>query len=313
VTTTPDVLSAEQILQRAAEQLGIEVDEVDRALAAANITLESSPPADRTLSILRLRAHGVKHSGEKFTIDQPFSPGVWAIVHPDNSAGKTSMLEFLVWPLRGRTRDLPPDVRSWLRRLSLDFIVAGVPSRITLTLDSTHGAAITCDIHTSASAENLLQDKSLRLLDHAEGEAEVSRKIGAYFLDSLRMERTALWRETGGQDGEGAPQIHGWASYFGACYLNPGGEKILFGDVSGFSLPAKLMDLFVAIPYSTVLTQLSVARKQEQKLLTQERRRAEGDSRARASQRQVWLTKLDTLSRAIAKSLSHVVSFRSFL
>jgi hypothetical protein len=306
VTKPADVLQPGQILQRAAKKLSISIEEVEHALAAANITLDSSAPSDRALTVLRLRAHGVKHSGELFAVKQTFSSGVWAIVHPDNSAGKTSMLEFLVWPLRGHTRDLPPDVRSWLRQLSLDLVVAGRPSRITLTIDPTHSAALSCEIHTAESTEQLLQadvdTHSLRLLDHAEGEVEVSRKIGAFFLHSLRMERTSLWRDNGGQDGEGAPQIHGWASYFGACYLNPGGEKILFGDVNAVGLPARLMDLFVSIPYSTVLTQLSVVAKQEKKLLSQERRRAEGDSVARATQRADWLKEREHLSESIAET-----------
>jgi hypothetical protein len=112
------------------------------------------------------------------------------------------------------------------------------------------------------------------------------------------MEPTNLWQVTGGADGEGAPQVHGWAAYFGACYLNPGGDEILLGDVAG-GLPARLMELFVDIPYSTALTQLSVAGKREKKTIAQVQRRSEGDAQARRTEREVWQSELSDVTRQI--------------
>ncbi|KIF67133.1 hypothetical protein HY68_36080 [Streptomyces sp. AcH 505] len=283
--------------------MGLTVEQVERTLAEANITLKNPAAADRRLQILRLRAQGVKHSGEPFTVEQDFSTGVWAIVHPDNSAGKTSLLEFLVWPLRGEPRDLPPDVRSWVRHLSLDLSVAGRPIRVVLGIDPEAQPAVTGRILTAKTTEQLLAadeaGNGLRLLEQASGADEVDRSIGSFFLDALRMGHTSLWQNGGGADGEGAPQVHGWASYFGACYLNPGGDEILLGDVNAVGLSARLMELFVDIPYSTVLTQLSVAGKRERKTLTQEKRRAEGDADARKTERAAWQKELEQLSLQI--------------
>lgn len=309
MTASPDTMienrvevpTAGEILQGVAAKLGITAEQVERSLAEANISLKSPAAADRRLRILRLRANGVKHSGEPFTVSQELSGGVWAIVHPDNSAGKTSLLEFLVWPLRGEPRDLPPDVRSWLRHLSLDVAVAGRPIRIVLDLDPEARPPLTGRILTADTLSQLLttEDHALRLLEQADGADEVSRSIGAFFLDALRMGRTSLWQASGGADGEGAPQVHGWASYFGACYLNPGGDEILLGDVNAVGLPARLLELFVDIPYSTVLTQLSVAGRREQKTLVQVRRRAEGDAEARKTDRAAWQEELERLDRQI--------------
>ena len=292
--------SASEILSEVAEKLELTPVQVERTLAEANITLKSPTSADRRLRIIRLRASGTKHSGDDFTVDQPFTPGVWAIIHPDNSAGKTSLLEFLVFPLRGGPRDLPPDVRSWLRHLSVDIAVTGRPIRIVLDVDDQPHPHLRGRILAGDSVDQLLaaDDEALRVLASASGSDEVSRCIGEFFLDALRMEHTNLWQATGGADGEGAPQVHGWAAYFGACYLNPGGDEILLGDVGG-GLPARLMELFVDIPYSTALTQLSVAGKREKKTFTQGKRRAEGDAEARHAEREAWQTELADIASQI--------------
>ncbi|WP_433211716.1 hypothetical protein [Microtetraspora malaysiensis] len=114
------------------------------------------------------------------------------------------------------------------------------------------------------------------------------------------MSHTSLWQATGGADREGAAQVHGWASYFGAAYLNPGGDDILLGDVNAVGLSARLMELFIDIPYSTTLTQLSVAGKREKKIQTQQQRRAAGDAQARQSERAEWQRELDQVTREIA-------------
>lgn len=297
LTVTP---SAGEILGEVAEKLQLTPVQVERTLAEANITLKSPAAADRRLRIIRLRANGTKHSGDAFTVEQPFTPGVWAIVHPDNSAGKTSLLEFLVFPLRGGPRDLPPDVRSWLRHLSVDITVAGRPIRIVLDVDDQPHPQLRGRILAGDSVDQLLatDDEALRLLATASGSDEVSRCIGEFFLDALRMEPTNLWQVTGGADGEGAPQVHGWAAYFGACYLNPGGDEILLGDVAG-GLPARLMELFVDIPYSTALTQLSVAGKREKKAIAQVQRRSEGDAQARRTEREAWQSELGDVTGQI--------------
>ncbi|MFF5265026.1 hypothetical protein ACFY4C_39595 [Actinomadura viridis] len=298
------VPSASDILQGVADKLDLTIEQVERTLAEANIAVASPATADRRLQVLRLRVQGTKHSGVAFTIEQSFSSGVWAIVHPDNSAGKTSLLEFLVWPLRGEPRDLPPDVRSWLRYLSLDFTVAGRPARIVLDLEPKPRPTVEGRILTADTIDQLLaagdDEGELRLLARASGTTEVRRCIGTFFLDTLRMKHTSLWQATGGADGEGAPQLHGWAAYFGACYLNPGGDEILLGDVSAVGLPARLMELFVDIPYSTALTQLSVASQREKKVFAQAQRRAQGDAEARRAQRAAWEQQLAQVDADIA-------------
>ncbi|MEV4800413.1 hypothetical protein AB0K18_10390 [Nonomuraea sp. NPDC049421] len=285
-----NVPTARDIIAGVAQQLRLTTEQVERTLAEANIIVTSPVPADRRLRVLRLRATGVKHSGARFDLNRSFSAGVWAITHPANSAGKTSLLEFLVWPLRGAPRDLPLDVRSWLRTLRLDVLVAGKPTRITLDCDPELAPFVSGTILTADSLEHLLEadDDGLRVVTHAVGATEVEGAIGTYLLDALRMERTNVWQRTAGADGEGAPQLHGWSAYFGACYLNPGGEELLLGDVNAAGLPGQLLQLFVDIPYTSALTRLAVASKHDQKIARQQQRRAQTDLEARSQERREW-------------------------
>lgn len=293
---------AGQLLEEVADLLGLKAAQVEGILQEAGITLKSPAPADRRLLLLRQRMNGMKHSGEGFGFDQTFGPGVWAIAHHANSAGKTSLLECLVWPLRGAPRDLPPDVRSWLRTLTVDVMVAGRPTRIALEFTPGGRPAAVCRIWTADTELELLEaaDRELRLVAEASGLEDASRVISGYLMDALRMEHTSLWQGKGGADGEGAAQVHGWASYFGACYLNPGGDEILLGDVSAVGLPGRLLELFVDVPYSTALTQLSVAGKRETKLVRQQERRAQDDAAARKTEREAWRRELDGLGTSIA-------------
>jgi hypothetical protein len=291
-----------QLLEEVAGLVGLRPEQVEVALREASITLKGPVPADRRLTVLRLRMSGLKHSGEGFDFEQSFGPGVWVIAHPANSAGKTSLLECLVWPLRGTPRDLPPDVRSWLRTLSVDVMVAGRPTRISLEFTPAARPAATCRVWTADAEDELLDsaDEDLRLVAEASGLEDIGRVISGHLMDALRMDHIAMWQGKGGADGEGAAQVHGWASYFGACYLNPGGEEILLGDVSAVGLPGRLLELFVDVPYSTALTQLAVAGKRETKLVRQRERRAEGDAVARKSDRDAWQRELTTLQSSIA-------------
>ncbi|MFD6343151.1 hypothetical protein ACFWF9_00290 [Streptomyces roseolus] len=291
-----------ELLEEVAGLVGLRPEQVEEALREASITLKGPVPADRRLTVLRLRMSGLKHSGEGFDFEQSFGPGVWVIAHPANSAGKTSLLECLVWPLRGTPRDLPPDVRSWLRTLSVDVMVAGRPTRISLEFTPAARPAATCRIWTADAEDELLAcaDEDLRLVAEASGLEDIGRVISGHLMDALRMDHIAMWQGKGGADGEGAAQVHGWASYFGACYLNPGGEEILLGDVSAVGLPGRLLELFVDVPYSTALTQLAVAGKRETKLVRQRERRAEDDAAARKSDRDSWQRELTTLQSTIA-------------
>ncbi|MET8850943.1 hypothetical protein [Amycolatopsis sp. NPDC004625] len=295
-------VSAADLLTKVAEDLKVSRDVVETALATVNIGIHTPVVSDRRLRLVHLVVVGEKKSGEAFTVDRQLDSGVWAIVHPENSAGKTSLLEFFVLPLRGAARDLPKHVRSWVRHLRLDAVVAGRPVRISIDASDGWERRAHATIRTADSEDELANstDEELRLLAEAVGLGEIEQVIGQFMLDTLRMNRTQLWSSSGGADGDGAPSIHGWASYFGACYLNHGGDQLLLGDVNAPGLPGKLMELFVDLPYSSTLAEVAVAEKREARTTKQQKRRAEGDATARASERAIWQEELNQVELDIA-------------
>ncbi|MCX4469390.1 hypothetical protein OOK41_03530 [Micromonospora sp. NBC_01655] len=244
-TWTPP--SPGELLATAATKSSATVADIETVLREVGITLPSPIPPHRRVKVLRLRVDGVKKTGEQINIDQRLDAGVWAIMHPSNSAGKTSLLEFLVWALRGRPRDLPNHVKAWVRRIAVDVTVSGQHVRVVINQDVSSGRPHVTAVLLSAGTEGQLlsaADGELRMLVSADGEEPVEQLIGAFMRESLGLDSTELWNRSGGLDGEGAAQVHGWPAYFGAFYLNPGGDKLLLGDVPG-PLPAKLLELFI--------------------------------------------------------------------
>ncbi|WP_157530832.1 hypothetical protein [Microtetraspora niveoalba] len=276
---------------------------VETVLSEAGITLPSPVPPPRRIEVRRLRAIGTKNDGTSFSIDQTLEPGVWAIMHPKNLVGKTSTLEFLVWALRGRPRELGADVKSWVRRIAVDVVVSGQAVRVVLDQDtSQEPGQLGCRILSAGSAEELSTDvnTNLRPLAQADGEPQVAGLIGTFMMEALGLGYTSIWNPRGGMDGEGAAQNHGWPAYFGACYLNRGGDKLLLGDIKEVpSLPAKLLDLFIGIPYASVLTHLSTTQRRFMKETRQAAHRADQDRAARRNEREQWQRELDEVRQQL--------------
>jgi hypothetical protein len=303
-TTPPPWIppSPGELLAAASAKSAATVEQVETVLREAGITLPSPIPPHRRIKALRLRVDGVKKNGEQIKVDQRLDTGVWAIMHRSNSAGKTSLLEFLVWALRGRPRDLPKHVKAWVRRIVADVIVSGQYVRVVLMQDVSGARAHVTAILLSADSENQLliaADDQLHTLVTADGEVAVEQLIGTFMRESLGLDYTELWDKSGGLDGEGAGQVHGWPAYFGACYLNPGGDRLLFGDVH--SLSAKLLELFIGIPYASLLTHLATAKKRYTKSTNQAAHRTDRDRSARREERAGWQRELDDIRTRLAE------------
>jgi hypothetical protein len=277
---TPDT-----VIEEISARSGLHPSQVREQLAGAGIVLTQPLPAHRQLMVRRLRVSGVKTGDRAFHVDLPFGHGVFAIVHPENGAGKTSLLEFIVYALRGAPRDLPVEVGGWLRTLRVDLLVSGRPIRIAIDQDEGHRPIASLFEARSEDHLQVAADTELSLIGHAEGSARIEELIGSFMLRTLDLDRLPLWRGTGGTDGQGAAQVHGWKACFGACYLNPGGDKLLLGDTPDApALSAQLLEVFIDVPYTTQLARVKTASKQNSKVVRQSQVRLRNDAEARASE-----------------------------
>ena len=290
------------IVAGAAQRCGRTSLEVEEALREAGVMLSSPLAASRTLRLRRVCVEGIKPGGEVLSWEQRFAPGVWALTHGRNSAGKTSCLEFGVWALRGSPRDLPADVQDWVHRLEVDAVVGTRALRIVLEGLASARPQCTISCAPSEQALEMPTDAGFALVGQVTGAGEASRLIDQVMRRELGLDSTVLWDRSGGRDGEGSTQTHGWSSYFGALYLNPGGTNLLLGDVATGGLPGRLLELFVDVPYSSTLSQVQVVIKQHAKVQRQALRRAQGDAQARSAERKQWERELKAL-RARAKEL----------
>jgi hypothetical protein len=290
-----------EIIAAAAVCTGRSEETVEAVLQETGVLLTSPLAASRHLQLARVSVNGVKPGGEILTWQQDFTAGVWAITHASNNVGKTSCLEFAVWPLRGAPRQLPDDVRPWIHRIETDIHTGHRSLRIVL--DTVDARRPQCTIRAAATLEELddLPETAQQFLGSASGHTSILTLVDTVMRGDLGLEHTQVWGKSAGQDGEGAAQTHGWASYFGALYLNPGGANLLFGDVATHGLPGQLLELFIDVPYTATLSRVQVALQQREKQDRLARRRAEETARARSKERAQWEKELRTHRRTAAE------------
>ena len=302
-TWTPP--SSGEVLERVAVKCALPVETVETALSEVGITLPSPVPPPRQIAVQRLRVVGTKSDGTDFSIDQRLTAGVWAIMYPDNFVGKTSILEFIVWALRGSPRQLASNIKRWVRRITVDAVVTGQAVRLVLDHDASQDPSrLSCRILSARSADELAdaQDADLRPLAEAGEAKQVEDLISTFMMEALGLSYTRIWNPAGGLDGRGAAQLHGWPVYFGACYLNPGGSKMLLGDYPSLSwLPGKLLELFIGMPYASVLAQLSTVSKRFVKQANQAAHRVEQDRTARRTEHERWQRELADVREELQK------------
>ncbi|MGC5382073.1 hypothetical protein ACPXB1_26730 [Micromonospora sp. DT68] len=295
-----------EVLQQVAAKCALPVEAVATALSEVGITLPSPVPAPRQIEVQRLRVAGTKSDGTAFSIDQRLTTGVWAIMYPDNFVGKTSILEFIVWALRGSPRQLAPNIKKWVHRITVDVVVTGQAVRLVLEHDASQNPSrLRCRILSARNAAELTdaEDAELRPLAEAGDAKQVEELITTFMMEALGLTYTRIWNPAGGLDGRGAAQLHGWPVYFGACYLNPGGSKMLLGDYPSLSwLPGKLLELFIGMPYASVLAQLSTVSKRFVKQSNQAAHRAEQDQAARRADHERWQRELDDVREQLQQA-----------
>ena len=224
------------------------------------LPLVSTPARLRPLRIRRLRIAGFRTGGVEpgpFDTTMAFADGVTALVG-SNFRGKTSVLELVTWCLRGTPRELGVGVRLWLTAVDLDAEVAG--QALGFRLDLSEGAVTSAVVLTAPDISRLAG------LRGADASAEVTTLLRAATEDSfkeqvqsLMLDRLDLHPLVNSINGT-TTQTHGWPAYYAAIYLQAGGDKVLLGDQPMSGLPGRLLQVFLDLPATSVLTRVKTAR-----------------------------------------------------
>ena len=112
-----------------ADKAGCSREDAGKILTRHNIYPSTDSFGSRHLHVDQIKFRGEKtvendsHSSksvEPFKFESKFESGLSALLSHKNSAGKTSILEIIVWALRGNPKGLQADVRQWLRHVELE-------------------------------------------------------------------------------------------------------------------------------------------------------------------------------------------------
>ncbi|WP_234775313.1 hypothetical protein [Paraburkholderia tropica] len=225
-----------------AEKAKVSLVTVENIFAEAKVSEEVGTRQSENLTLRRLTFSGVKRATD--SIDGPFrfewtdlSTGLWLVLSDDqNQVGKSSILEVMLWALRGRTRSLRPEVRAWIEHVELEFSIG--LDRYLVQFDDGEDGAVG------------------ELLRISPGPAQILSTFGSdeefeLAMGNLMMRRFALQPiPIVNRQSEEAEQIHHtWSLYASSLFIE-GSHKAILGDVIVGALWWRMLHLFVGMPYS---------------------------------------------------------------
>ncbi|MBR8158212.1 hypothetical protein KDX20_27680 [Burkholderia cenocepacia] len=225
-----------------AQKAKVSVDIVERIFEQIGVSEEFETRYAEHLTIKRLMFKGEKRAADlkngPFVFEwSSLETGLWLILSDGvNQIGKSSIIEVMIWALRGKTRQLRPEVRSWIDAVELDFSI-GVDSY---------------RVHFDDKGDIPVG----RLLRVAPGPTQVVATFASedqfeQVMDALMMRRFTLQAiPYVNRRAEVAEQVHhNWTLYAGSMFIE-GSHAAILGDVAIGGLWWRMLTLFIGMPYS---------------------------------------------------------------
>lgn len=221
-TSFPDAVAA---------RCGAPVREVTRILAEVHVPTSDGVASPHRLRIGRLSFTGQKAGALDDTIDfdHEFTTGLWAISSDKNDAGKTSLLEIIMWCLRGQPKRLQDDVKLWLDTVALEGTVDNEDFIVSFEIvDGAPIGSLVCGADTRPFAS----------------EAAFADTMSQFMMERLGFDAFTLWVEGQGH------ATHRWPSFSTVLYLPREAEGSVIGDKPGSGVAQRLVQLFVGTPWA---------------------------------------------------------------
>lgn len=228
--------------QAVAERAKISLSTVDSIFATANISEEVGTRQSEHLTFHRLTFNGVKRATKAG--DGPFrfewaglDSGLWLVLSDDlNQVGKSTILEVMLWALRGRVRGLRPEVRAWIERVELEFSIG--LDRYLVQFDEKESGPVGELLRVSPGPAQILSTfEGNEPFEHAMGELMMKR----FALQAIPIVN---------RQADVAEQIHHTWTLYAASMFIEGANKAILGDVVVGALWWRMLHLFVGMPYS---------------------------------------------------------------
>lgn len=276
-------------LETVAEKAGMRPAEADLALRKRGIVADRPLRPARTLTIRRIAFKGEKRGTAQGSIDFDWSEltaGVWAVTSERNLRGKSSVLEILLWALRGTPKGLQDDVRRWLSWVCVEFDVDDQRYVVEFAVNERVPRGTLARRRASGETDELDRFMSDEGFDAA---------MSHFMMNTLDLDPITAMQ---GKEGERQVVEHGWAALSGGLYFG-GDHKQLLGDVQMSGLPARMLQMYIGMPWATTVMQASTAKRE----LEQEVEKASKAATAAAKDAETARERIDLELRAAKKNL----------
>jgi transcription elongation factor Elf1 len=274
-------------LNAIATRAGVELEKVESILDSKGVR-----PSPVIASPRRLTIHRVAFSGVKTGVPDPgpfefkwdnLGGGLWAMATERNLKGKSSVLEFVRWMLRGRPSDrLQQDVKDWLHKCSLRFILDDGLYEVQV---ETRGAL------TGKLARIKKGGDEIKLATF-NSDAEFEAVMSGFFLREFGLDVVTRWKGDSEEEG-GKAVIHGWLALSGAMFIGTN-YSVLLGDMppdSGMTVP--LMQMYLGLPWVSTLTAAKAAEQIARRTQEARERRRKASEIGRKNRKDELLAQLE--------------------
>jgi hypothetical protein len=249
-------------LETVSNRAGLSVDQAEASLHRRGISADRATRPTPTLTITSVKFRGKKQGKLTDPIDfswSDLSSGVWAVTSHGNTGksnlvGKSSVLEIILWCLRGEPKGLQDDVRSWLDwvRVSFNLDERQYAVEFDVTNKKPNGALIKCR-----------PDGAFDEVDRFSSDEGFAAAMSRFMMNTFDLDPIPSRQKN---DEGGITISHGWTALSGGLYFG-GDHKVLLGDVVMGGLPARMLQVFVGLPWaSTVMQAATVKKELEQQL-----------------------------------------------
>ncbi|WP_299851815.1 hypothetical protein [uncultured Roseovarius sp.] len=277
-------------LEIIADKANLSPEQASKRLRRWGVVPDRSARPARSFVIERIAFSGEKKGEMTGTIDFEWTglePGVWAVTSEHNFRGKSTVLEIILWCLRGLTKNLQEDVRSWLSHVSLHFAVDD--QRYRIAFDLING-------EPKGQLERRAPDNSHHPLENFTSDEGFALVMERFMMDALDLDVLPAMQ---GEEDERDVVEHGWLALSNVFYL--GGEhKVLLGDALMAGLPARMLQMYVGLPWASTKTFVTTAKKE----LGQKRKKMDRAAQSSKAETEAAKSRLEAEIEVVRRQLA---------
>jgi hypothetical protein len=277
-------------LETIADKANLSPEQASNRLRRWGITPDRAARPARSFVIERIAFAGEKQGKTTGAIDFDWaglSSGVWAVTSEINLRGKSTVLEVVLWCLRGATKNLQDDVRSWLSHVTLQFSVDDERYRIDFDL---------VDGEPNGHLERRAPDNTYHPLESFTSDEGFALVMARFMMGALELEILPAMQ---GDESQKGVVEHGWLAQSNVFYL--GGEhNFLLADTQMGGLPARMLQMYVGFPWASTKIFATTAKKE----LEQERKNKDRAIQSSRANTEAAIARLKTEIEAARKHIS---------